>query len=519
MSGTAVQAKAPSPDNAPLPPGFRRTMLTVTTLVVSIMATIDATIVAVCMPQMQGSLDATPVTIVWVMTMFNIGQAIGIAVTGKLAMRLGRRRVMLAAVVGFVILSCVCGLVGTLDAMVVARFFQGLFAAPLIPMSQACIVDAFPERDRAKGLSVWSMGIILGPALGPAVGGLLTQHIHWRMCFFVNVPIGALAFLLCLLFIRPTGRLRVPIDWTGLILASAIVVPLQIALDQGDTLDWFSSPVIIALLGTAILAMAAFVTRGLVVPGNILSLRLFRDRNFSLATLSVSCLGMVLFAQSALYPVMLEDLMGWQVDTAGLVMGTFGLGGFLGAMLAPKLVASVGMRATIAIGAVVIAFGQWLGLGLDLDMGPLQAPIPGVLAYLGIMIAYVPTTGLAFTSVPAEQRDDAAAEYNFVKTVAMSIGVSLVSTLLYRRPQTHWNTLGSHVRADNGALTQYAEALGADGWTPLVAQVVGAEVQQQATMLAVIDVFLVLVGIAASVLLVAAFARSARAAPVVADPG
>lgn len=507
-------------DPAALPTGFRRTLITFTTLVVSIMGTIDATIVAVCMPQMQGSLDATPVTIVWVMTMFNIGQAIGIAVTGKLALRLGRRRVMVGAIVGFVILSCICGLAGSFDAMVVARFFQGLFAAPLIPLSQACIVDAYPPKDRAKGLSVWAMGVILGPAIGPAIGGLLTQHIDWRMCFFVNVPIGAFALLLTLIFIRPTKRTRTRIDWTGLVLAASMVVPFQIALDQGDTLDWFGSKIIVALLGVAVLAAVAFVMRGLTVPGNILPLRLFADRNFALSTISISALGMILFAQSALYPVMLEDLLGWQVDTAGLVMGTSGIGGFFGALIAPKLVARIGSRLTMVLGATIIMIGQGMGLGLDLDMGPWQAPIPGTLAVFGLMIAYVPTAGLAFSSVGDMDRDDAAAEYNFVKTIAMSIGVSLVSTLLYRRPQYHWNVLAGHVRPDNQAIDGYSQALGTDGWSPLTATVIAEQVKNQATMLAVIDVFFVMIGIAGLVIVVAALMRSTRGQVVAAaDPG
>lgn len=492
---------------APLPAGLRRSLVTFSTLVISIMATIDATIVAVCMPQMQGSLDATPVTIVWVMTMFSIGQAIGIAVTGKLALRFGRLRVMSWAIVGFVVLSCACAAAATLDAMVVGRFLQGLFAAPLIPLSQATIVDAYPARDRAKGLSVWAMGVVLGPAIGPAVGGLLTEHVHWRMCFLVNVPIGVVALVLAILFVRRTERVRVPIDWTGFLLASAIVVPLQVALDQGDTLDWFGSRTIVLLLGLAALAAAAFVARGLVVPNNILPLRLFLDRNFALATASIALLGVLLFAQTTLYPVMLEELLGWQVDTAGLLMGTFGIGGFTGALLAPKLVARVGARMTIVLGASTIALGQWLGTSLDMNMGPMQAVVPGALAVFGIMVAYVPVTAAAFSAVKPDLRDDAAAEFNFVKTVGMSIGVSIVSMLLYRRPQFHWNSLAGNVRENSLGLEPYLRGLEAERFDPLVAAVVGKTLGNQATMLAVIDVFFTMAWVAVAVIVLALLVR------------
>ena len=423
---------------------------------------------------------------------------------------------MIMSIIGFVALSCVCGVVGTLDAMVAARFLQGLFAAPLIPLSQATIVDAYPVAERSRGLSIWAMGVILGPALGPALGGLLTQHIHWRMCFFVNVPIGAVALLLCVYFVRPTERLKIRIDWTGLMLAAALVVPLQIALDQGDEQDWLSSKLIVMLFAVAALAGAAFVVRGLIVKNNILPLRLFADRNFALSTLAIACLGIVLFAQTTLSPVMLEDLLGWQVDTAGLVMGVFGIGGFIGATISPYLVRWIGSRASIVLGAFVVVLGQFLGLGLNLDMSPWQAPIPGFFAVLGIMIAYVPTTGLAFANVPIVERDDAAAEYNFVKTIGfvktieLSIGVSLVSTLLYGRPQFHTNVLISHVRVDNEALRQFVHALGADEWNARVATVVAKTVGAQATMLAVLDVFFVMIGVAAIVAVLAALTRRAR---------
>lgn len=491
-------------------------MITLTTLFVSVMATIDATIVAVCLPYMQGELDATPVTITWVLTMYNIGQAIGIAVTGRIAMRIGRRRTMIAAVVGFVLLSCICGASQSLEGMVAARFLQGFFAAPLIPLAQATIVDAYPVARRASGLAVWSMGVATGPALGPTLGGILAQHLDWRLAFYVNVPVGAVALLLLLLYVRETGRERTRLDWTGTLLVTMLVVPLQIALDQGDVLDWFGSRVVWYLLGTAILAGCAFVVRGLLVEDNILRLRLFADRSFSLCTLGITLLGILLFAYYTLYPFLMVDLLRWQVDTAGLAMGSFGVGAVLGAFASPWLGRLVGGRLAGLIGAAIAAAASWAGTGLNLSPSPTQAVIPGALANFGIMLAYVQVATLAFRTIQPQERTDAVAAFNFVKTIGLSIGVTVVGILLYRRPQVHWSHLGGKVRLESPGLEDYFHHVGVEPgvWTPEVAALASETVQTHAAMLSVLEVFQVMIylALAAGAAILLAGAGHARGA-------
>jgi DHA2 family multidrug resistance protein len=473
-------------------------MVTITTLFVSIMATIDATIVAVCLPYMQGDLDATPVTITWVLTMYNIGQAIGIAITGRLALLLGRRNTMLLAVIGFVVLSCICGASRSLEGMVAARFLQGFFAAPLIPLSQATVVDVYPIERRASGLAVWAMGVATGPALGPTIGGILAQHLDWRASFYVNVPVGAAAVILLLSSVRETPRRSVRLDWTGAILISLLVIPLQIALDQGDVLDWFGSRLIVMLLGVALLAGGAFIARGLLVPNNVLKLRLFADRSFSLCALTITLLGLLLFAYYTLYPILLVDLLRWQVDTAGIAMGSFGAGAVLGAYFSPKLSRLVGGRVAAVLGIAVAGVASWMGTSLNLDPSPAQAVWPGAIANFGIMLAYVQAATLAFRTVAAEDRDDAVAAFNFVKTIGLSIGVTVVGVLIYRRPQMHWQHLGGEVRLTQPGLEGYFLEAGVEPgvWGPHVAAKAAAAVQTQALMLSVLEVFLVMIFVA-----------------------
>jgi len=502
---SAVAATSPRTDLSQAPPAALATarplklgMVTLTTLFVSIMATIDSTIVAVCLPYMQGDLDATPVTIIWVLTMYNIGQAIGIALTGRIALMLGRRNTMLAAVIGFVVLSCICGASRSLEGMVAARFVQGFFAAPLIPLAQATIVDVYPAERRASGLAVWAMGVATGPALGPTVGGLLTQHLDWRAAFYVNVPVGALAVILLLLYVRETPRRAVRLDWTGAVLISLLVIPLQIALDQGDVLDWFGSRLLVMLLGVAILAGAAFIARGLLVDNNALNLRLFADRSFALCTVTITLLGLLLFAYYTLYPILMVDLLRWQVDTAGLAMGSFGVGAVLGAYLSPKVSHLIGGRLAALLGISVAAVASWMGTGLNLDPSPRQAIWPGAIANFGIMLAYVQAATLAFRTVAIADRDDAVAAFNFVKSIGLSIGVTVVGILIYRRPQMHWQHLGGEVRLTQPGLEPYFIEAGVEPgvWGAHVAASAASAVQTQAMMLSVLEVFYVMIFIA-----------------------
>lgn len=500
MTATPALAAAAS---APLPPGMRRIMLTATTFVVSLMALIDATIVAVCLPQMQGSLDATPDTITWVLTMYTIGQAIGIAMTAGLAAAFGRRTVMLVSVIGFIVLSCACGLAGSLQTMVITRFLQGVFSAPLIPLAQAIVVDAYPPAERAKGLGIWAVGAILGPAIGPAVGGALTQNIHWRMSFFVNVPFGAIALLLCLANIRHTERRPMKLDWTGLGLAALFVVALQVFLDQGDILDWFDSKLLCVLFATACIAGAAFVVRGLLVANSILPLRLFKDRTFAVCTVGAILAAMNLLGMLTAYPILLEDLVGWQVDTAGYVIGTFGIAGLVAALVMPHVWPWIGLRGTVTVGASIMAAGMFMATRLNTNVGPVEAMIPGLFMMFGLQAAFIPIATLAFSNVAADHRTGAAATFNFFKTIGLSIGVTIVSTVIYRRTQHHWNELAADVRANAIGLAPYLDP--GHGWTQRTAIQVADAVRTQSTMLAVIDAFLVMfaasVAIAAGVVL------------------
>lgn len=495
----------------PLPPGGRRNLIVLTTLIVSVMASIDATIVTVALPYMQGSLDATPVSITWVVTMFAIGLAIGTAITGRLADMLGRKRVMIISVIGFVVMSVLCGLSGSLNEMVLFRFLQGLFAASLIPLALAVLVDVYPPQERTKGLSIWSMGVMAGPAMGPALGGVLTQAFDWQPVFYVNVPVGAVALLLCMVALRPTPRRRVRIGWISFVLVSVFVICFQVFADKGNNLDWFAGRPMQVLFGVSILSGLLFFYYGLTDPDSVLDLKLLGDRNFLIGTSLVTVVGMIFFGVLVVMPEYLEDELGWQVNTSGLVIGVFGVGGFISSYLAGRIEKHTGPRPLIALGALMLGVGALMGSTLNMDVGPAQLALVGMTMGMGLMFAFVPLSSLAFASLQPAHRNQGSAVFNFLKAIGFSAGVGFVSTLMYRGQQANWNHIGGHITPWNPGLEPYVDLFGDGGWNAQTATQLSLILDKQSAMVTILHVFEWMALLSFLMLPLVLFARSGRA--------
>jgi MFS transporter, DHA2 family, multidrug resistance protein len=477
-----------SPAMAALPPGFGRTMLLVTTLLVSVMAALDLTIVSVALPYMAGGLNATPDTITWVVTMYTVGQALTVGVTGLFSRRLGRKRLAAIAVVGFVGSSAFCGVASSLGQMVVFRFIQGLFSGPLIPLSQSLLVDAYPVEERSKALSYWSMGVMGGPAIGPMLGGYLAQSLNWRWNFYINLPIGFAALLLVLRFVRAVPPRREPIDWTGLGLLLLFVVGLQVMLDQGNTLDWFGSRTIVLLTILWITAGTAFVSRGIMVgDGNAIKLRLLLDWNFTVCALLITAIGVLLLADLVLAPQLYVDIFSWEVVTAGYVIGAAGCFGFLSAGLAGRLVPIFGVRRLVIASCLTTAAGWYCFSRQSLDTGAMQALLPPLLIVAGIQLAFSPLAAQAFFNVAAEDRDEAAGTFNLVKTLGFSFGASFASVLVYRGAQRNWNDYVGFINPIRPGLNEFLTANGFHGVTAEAGALLAAELRRQSAMLTMVQ--------------------------------
>ena len=473
----------------PLPPGFQRTMIVVTALFISLMAAIDLTIVAVALPYMAGSLNATADEVTWVVTMFAVGQAVVIGTTGHLSRLLGRKTLIFIAVIGFVGSSAACGLAQDLDMIVLFRFIQGLFSGPLIPLSQSMLIDAVEEKDRAKIMTFWLIGALGGPALGPLLGGYLAQDLDWRWNFWVNLPVGVIAIVLIVSFVRTVRPVAVRTDWLGLILLLITLSSLQIGLNQGDKLDWFSSHTIVYLFFIATVAAAIFIARGIYLgERNIVDITLFRDLNYSICCLVMAGLGCVFLGLMILTPILFVDLLGWQASTAGFVIGCYGIGGITGSFVSGRLQAFLSFRQIYILSCVCMGIG-WLWFSrLNGDMGLWQGVPPGVMVFFGMMAVVPVLAARAFANLPVEKRDDGAGIFNLTKTLGLSFGTTAVGSLYYIGQQANWARFAGDVSPSNPVLTQYLDRLGANADYDVQVAYVATLLQEQTQLLTVFEI-------------------------------
>ena len=281
-----------------MPPGdparlslVEKALTSAAVLLAVLMVILDMTVVNVALPHMMGSLGATPDQITWVLTSYIVAEAIVIPTSGFLAERFGRKRVIFVSVVGFVVASMLCGQSRTLTEMVISRLFQGAFGASVVPLSQAIMVDTFSPQNRGRAMAIWGIGILLGPIMGPTVGGFITDHLGWRWVFYINVSIGIINLALIAAFLKQTPRSKTTVDWLGALLLAIGVGSLQMMLDRGNGEDWLQSNLIVALAIISVICIAAFIARSVKRSDAILNLSLLKDRNLATATFIIMAFG------------------------------------------------------------------------------------------------------------------------------------------------------------------------------------------------------------------------------------
>ncbi|EGV33785.1 drug resistance transporter, EmrB/QacA subfamily [Thiorhodococcus drewsii AZ1] len=458
-------------------------------MLTTIMAIMDMTIVNVTLPHMMGALGATADQVTWVLTAYIVAEAVTIPLTGWLAARFGRRRVMLVGIAGFVIASAACGLSESLSQMVLFRLIQGIAGAPLIPLSQGVLVTLFPAEQRGKAMAIWGIGVMLGPVLGPTVGGLVTEHLDWRWVFYINLPVGLLNLAMVARSIRETPRQPAGTDWLGALLMIVGIGSLQTMLDRGNQEGWWDSGVILLLTLTAVVGLALFVWRGLTAKQPIVDLRLFADRNLALASTLMLVFGLALFGTIAIQPLLMERLLGYPVETTGLVMAPRGLGAALGMLIVARISGRVDARWIIAIGMGLAGGATWVMSWYTLDISPGWLIWPGVVQGVGMGSIFVTLSTLAYVTLPASQTDAGAGLYNLSRSIGSSIGVSIAATWYSRFGQADWNQLGGHINPFNPALHHWLQVQGLTLSNPKAAVLLTNELSRQSSMLAFTQVF------------------------------
>jgi DHA2 family multidrug resistance protein len=462
--------------------GPRRALITVSVMLASVIQSLDNTIANVALPRIQGSLSATQDQMAWVLTSYIVASAIMIPLSGWLAGQIGRKRVFLFSVAGFTVASVLCGLAQSLSQIVMARLLQGLCGAALVPLSQAVLLDINPPGRHARAMSVWVMGVTLGPIVGPALGGWLTENYNWRWVFYINVPVGTLAFLGIASFLPKAPLRKSRFDFFGFTALSVAIGAFQILLDRGQLKDWFGSTEIWIETSIAVVAFYLFIIHMLTTTEQpFVSPSLFKDRNFVTGTVFMFIMGAILFATLALLPPLLQDLLNYPVVTAGLVTAPRGVGSLIAMFIVGRVVGKIDTRLIIAVGFALTIISLWQMTGFDLQMDYTKIVWSGILQGGGLGLVYVPLATAAFATLSPALRNEGTAMFSLTRNIGSSIGISVVTTLLTRNTQIMHATLGEHVNRYNPLLRAQVPA-GAPGLRSLAG--LNATVTEQAAMIA-----------------------------------
>ncbi len=474
--------------NADYPAPATRRFITVSVMAATVMNSLDSTIANVALPHIQGSVSASADEITWVLTSYIVAAAIFTPLTGWLAGYFGRKRLMRWSIIGFTIASGLCGIANNLGEIVGFRLLQGIFGAALVPMSQAILLDINPPEKQGPAMATWTMGAILGPIVGPALGGWLTDNLTWRWVFFINLPIGMLAFLGLSIFLSETKAAeRTRLDLFGFAMLGLAIGALQLMLDRGQTKDWFSS-LEICIEGACILFFGyLFVVHTLTTRKPFIDLALFADRNFTVSSIMGFFMGVLIFSVLALLPPLLENLMGYPVVLTGLVTAPRGVGSLITMTLAGRLMKRFDLRSLIFVGFLLCAYSVYRMASFSLGMDQSIVISSGFIQGLGTGLIFVPLSTMAFGTLNPKYRNEGAAMFTLIRNIGSAIGISVLQVMSIRNTAIVHSRLVEGVRPDNPVLAKASP--GFDFTLPAQVARMNAEITRQASMVGYIDAF------------------------------
>jgi DHA2 family multidrug resistance protein len=468
-----------------------RLAVTASIMLATFMQGVDTTIANVALPHMQGSFSCSQDQIAWVVTSYIVAAAIMTPLTGWLAGRLGIKYVFLVSVIGFTVASALCGAATSLVQLVIYRLLQGVFGAALVPLSQSVLLHINPPERHAKAMAVWGMGVILGPIIGPALGGWLTDDYSWRWVFYINLPAGMLAAAGIMIFIHDTRPAqRDAFDWFGFATLSLAIGALQMLLDRGELKDWFGSSEIWVEATVAALCLYLFIVHTATAgERSFLNRALLRDSNCVGGTVLMFLIGIPLYGSMTLLPTMMQQLMNYPVITAGFVTAPRGVGTMIAMILVSRLVGKIDIRLIIfgGLGLTAIALWQMTGFSLQMGMGPFITT--GLLQGFGLGFVFTPLSVVTFSTLPRNVLTQGTAIFSLMRNIGGSVGISIVEALLAENTQVVHSELAEHVRPDNPLA--HAPLLGAPYSLTEVHGIaaLNAEITRQAKMIAYIDNF------------------------------
>ncbi len=492
-------------DNAnPASPAINPWLIAIAVMSSTFMEVLDTTVVNVSLPHIAGSLSASNDEATWTLTSYLVANAIVLPLTGWLAGRFGRKRLLMLSVTGFTVASFLCGLAPSLEFLIFFRIIQGACGGGLQPLSQAILLESFPTEKRGQAMAFWALGIVVAPMLGPVAGGWLTDNYSWRWVFYINIPIGIAALILTQLFIFDPPYLRrakTGIDYWGIGLLAVGIGSLQIMLDKGQEDDWFGSHFIVILAVLAVAGLSALIIRELTTEHPVIDLTVFKYRSYAIGTMLMTLIGFVLYGSTVLLPLLMQVLLGYTATHAGVTNLPRGLASFLIMPIVGKLTGKVDSRKLLAIGLGASAYAMWELSKLSLNVGFWNFWWPLTVQGAALGFVFVPLTTVTNDPIPNERMGNATSLFNLMRNIGASIGISIVQTYQFRKEQVHIHYLGAHVNSSSATATQFMQGMksyfmqqgsNAVEATHQAYQAMWGTVLQQAAMLSYNDTFLML---------------------------
>jgi DHA2 family multidrug resistance protein len=402
---------------------------------------------------MQGSLSASQDQINWVLTSYIVAAAIMTAPVGWIANRFGRKRIFIICSGGFTIASVLCGLAQDINQMVLFRLLQGMFGAALVPLSQAVMLDSYALHERAKAMSIWGMGVMMGPIMGPSLGAWLTETYSWHWVFFVNIPFGIFTVLGLLVFMDETRKdLTMRFDWFGFAALAVGIGSLQIALDRGEQLGWLESNEIIGEFIVSAAGFYYFFAHSLTTSKPFIQFAIFKDRNFVGGCVFMAVMGLVLFSTMAVSSPFLQNVIGYPIITAGLLLATRGCGTFVAMMLVGRLMRYIEARTLIAGGLGLTCFSLFYMTAWTDQTSVPEIVVVSIAQGFGFGLVFVPLSTVAFLTLPNHLRTDGTSMLTLMRNVASSIGISVVIAQLTEGSRRVYAVLSEHINPFNHAM-------------------------------------------------------------------
>ncbi len=499
------------------PDSANRWAITISVMLATVMNSLDTTIANVALPHIQGSVSASQDQIAWVLTSYIVASTIFTPMTGWLAGRIGRKQLLMVSIAGFTAASALCGMSDSLAEIVGFRLLQGMFGAALIPLSQAVLLDVWPKEQHSQAMAIWAMGAILGPILGPALGGWLTDNLNWRWVFYINLPVGILAFTGVVMFISGVRRDNPrPFDFFGFGALATFIAAFQLMLDRGPSQDWFGSQEIWTEAIVALIAFWLFVVHSMTAKHPFFDPGLLRDRSFLISTFMGLFVGLLLYSSMALLPTMLETLMGYPVVTTGLVTMPRGLGAFTAMILIGRLNNRLDARLLVLVGLLLCTVAAFQMSHFSLAMDSHLVVVSGLLQGLGTGLIFVPLSTLAFVTLNPNLRNEGSALFTLVRNMGGSAGISVIEAVQTHNSEVAHADLAQHISRSNPTLQAYLppqfnlnSTAGLDAFN--------AEISRQSAMVAYVDDFklLIFLSVAAMPLLLLLRAPAKKAAETV----